>query len=98
MAHPNKKEVSDSHNSKLRSMTTNYGLASGPANNITSPQARLKGESGEAHVGFGADSAAATSRSDRPARRTTAANPIATYAKGGKVKHRASGGKASSGW
>jgi hypothetical protein len=92
MAHPHKKEVSDSHNAKLRSMTTHYGLASGPANNITTPGERLKGESGEAHVGFGADSAAATSRSDRPARRAVAANPVATYARGGKVKHRDDGG------
>jgi hypothetical protein len=97
MAHPHRKEVSDSHNAKLRSMTTNYGLASGPANNITTPGERLKGESGEAHVGFGADSAAATSRSDRPARRAVAANPVATYARGGKVKHREDGGKAESG-
>jgi hypothetical protein len=94
MAHPHKKEVSDSHNAKLRSMTTHYGLASGPANNITTPGERLKGESGEAHVGFGADSAAATSRSDRPARRAVAANPVATYARGGKVKHREDGGRA----
>ena len=87
MAHPHKSEAANTHNAKLRHMTTHYGLASGPADNITAPSERLKGEAGEAHVGFGANSDAATSRSDRPARRSAAANPVATYARGGKVKH-----------
>lgn len=96
MAHPLKSEAANAHTAKMRSMTAHYGAASGPANNITSPQDRLKGEGGEAHVGFGADSAnASAKRGDRPARRTTAANPLATYARGGKVKHRADGGDAS---
>ena len=70
MAHPHKSEASNAHNAKLRSMTTHYGLASGPADNITTPGERLKGEMGEHHVGFGADSANETSkRGDRPARR-----------------------------
>jgi hypothetical protein len=93
MAHPHRKEASDAHNAKLRHMTTEYGLASGPANNITTPGERLKGESGETHVGFGADSEnASAARGDRAARRAVAANPVATYAKGGKVKHRDDGG------
>ena len=94
MAHPHKSEVSAAHNAKLRGMTRHYGLASGPADNIISPQERLKGEEGpEAHVGFGAEGDAATARSDRPARRSASANPIATYARGGKVKHKEDGGK-----
>ena len=89
MAHPLKSDAASAHSAKLSRMTTHYGLASGPANNITTPQERLKGEEGEHHVGFGADSANATSkRGDKPARRSMAANPVPTYAKGGKVKHK----------
>jgi hypothetical protein len=95
MAHPLRSEVAAAHAAKLRGMTDHYGAASGPANNIKAPQALLKGEGPEASVGFGADSAAATSRGDRPARRSAAANPIATYKRGGKVKHRADGGDVS---
>lgn len=94
MAHPLKSEAADAHASKLRAMTSHYGSASGPANNIASPQSRLKGEAGEPHVGFGADSDnKPAKRGDRPARTSMAANPIATYARGGKVKHRADGGE-----
>lgn len=96
MAHPLRSDVAAAHTAKLRSLTSDYGSASGPANNITTPQERLKGEGGEHHVGFGADSSNATSkRGDRPARRSAAANPVPTYAKGGKVKHRDSGGDVS---
>lgn len=95
--HPLKSKATDSLNAKMRSMTRDYGAASGPANNITSPQERLKGEAGEAHVGFGADSEnAGPKRGDRPARRSMAANPVATYAKGGKVKKREDGGDVGS--
>ena len=93
MAHPHKSEAASAHTAKMRNLTEDYGSASGPANNITSPQERLKGEAGETHVGFGADSAnASAKRGDRPARRAVAANPVATYARGGKVKHRDDGG------
>lgn len=96
MAHPLKSEAANAHTAKMRSMTAHYGAASGPANNITSPQDRLKGEGGEAHVGFGADSDnAGPSRGDRVARRSMTANPVATYARGGKVKHRDQGGDVS---
>ena len=47
MAHPLKSDATSAHNAKLRSMTTHYGSASGPANNITTPGERLKGEEGE---------------------------------------------------
>lgn len=96
MAHPLKNEAASAHTAKLRSMTTHYGLGSGPSNNITSPQERLKGEGGETHVGFGADSdAKSAKRGDRPARTSMTANPVATYARGGKVKHRDDGGTVS---
>jgi hypothetical protein len=96
MAHPLKSEAASSHTSKLRNMTAHYGSASGPANNIKSPQSLLKGEGPEANVGFGADSSAISAkRGDRPARKSIAANPLATYARGGKVKHRDDGGSVS---
>jgi hypothetical protein len=96
MSHPLKNEAASAHTAKLRSMTSNYGLASGPADNITAPSERLKGEGGEHHVGFGADSDAKTSkRGDRAARTSNPANPIATYARGGKVKHKDAGGAVS---
>ena len=84
MAHPHKSEVSSSHNAKLRRMTRNYGEADGAAN-IKLPQEKFKLEGPEPHVGFGVDSDAANARSDRPARRAVAANPLATYKRGGKV-------------
>lgn len=95
MAHPHRAEVKGLHNAKLRAMTRHYGAASGPANNIVTPGERLKNENvgqPEADVGFGADAAMAFPRSDRPARRSVAANPVPTYARGGKVKHRDDGG------
>jgi hypothetical protein len=96
MTHPLKSDAASAHTAKLRNMTTHYGLASGPANNMTAPAERLKGEAGEDHVGFGADSAnASAKRGDRPARRAVAANPVATYARGGKVKHRDCGGETN---
>lgn len=96
MAHPLKSEAASAHSAKLRNMTSHYGSASGIANNITSPQSRLKGEGGEMHVGFGADSDnASPKRGDRSGRKTTAANPLSTYARGGKVKHRDQGGDVS---
>lgn len=92
MANPFKKEASEGHNAKLRRMTRHYGAAD-PAMNKASPDARLKQEGSEDAVEFGADSSAATARGDRPARRSIAANPVATYRKGGAVKARARGGR-----
>lgn len=87
MAHPAKKEVSDSHNAKIQRMTRHYGDASGPKNNIKAPGEFLKNPGPEESVGFGADYSAASARSDRPARKSMAANPIPTYRRGGAVKH-----------
>lgn len=92
MAHPNKSSAAAGHTAKLRRMTKNYGAASGPENNIMSPQAKMKAEGPEESVNFGADSAKASARSDKPARRSAPANPIATYATGGAVA-RARGGR-----
>src|ERR1035437_6013399 len=97
--HPNKKEGVEGHNAKLRRMTAHYGDAD-PAMKILAPVDRLKKEEGEDAVGYGSDSANVTAkRGDRKARRTTAANPLSTYRKGGRVhakgKHHASGGSIS---
>lgn len=92
MSHPNKSSAASAHTAKLRKMTKDYGMAGGVSQYETSPQSRLKAEGPEDAVGFGADSSKVSARSDKPARRSAAANPLATYAKGGKVKHRAEGG------
>lgn len=94
MAHPHKADVEDSHNAKMRRMTMHYGEAD-PKANFKAPSEKYKLEGPEPHVGFGADNSAVNARSDKPARRSLAANPIATYKKGGKVKHRDSGGDVS---
>ena len=94
MAHPHKKDASSSLNAKMRSMTRHYGSASGPANNIASPAVRagLKTEGSEPDVGFGADTEMSSARSDRPARKSITANPLATYKRGGKAEGRNDGG------
>ena len=93
MAHPMKKESMDGINAKMRKMTQDYGSASGPANNIPAETNRLKGEGPEDVPGFGADASAPKARGDR-SKRTSAANPVSTYRKGGRVK-RADGGDVS---
>ena len=97
MAHPMRDSARDGHNAKMRRMTDGYGLASGPKNNILAETNRAKGEGPEDSTGFGADASAAKPRGDRPARRTTAANPLSTYRKGGAVKKRADGGETEDG-
>ena len=83
--HPMKKDSSASANAKMRRMTAHYGDAN-PAMKKLAPVDAQKKEGGEEAVGFGADSDKASARSDRPARRTTSANPVATYKKGGATK------------
>ena len=85
MAHPIRVEATDSHNAKLRRMTRNYGEAN-PAMNQKLPQEKYKIEGPEPHVGFGASYDAVNARSDKPARRSVAANPVATYKRGGSAK------------
>ena len=93
--HPNKREGVVGHNAKLKRMTENYGDAD-PAMKKLAPDTADKKEGPEDVPEFGADSAAPKARSDRPARRTAAANPVATYAKGGVVA-RAHGGRTKKG-
>lgn len=105
MAHPHRNEAKAGHAAKLERMTRHYGAAD-PAANIPAPDAALKQEGPEEAVGFGADSDLPTARADRPmrGRRPMAANPVATYARGGackaeggEVKARAAGGRAKKG-
>ena len=91
--HPMKSSAAADHTAKLRKMTENYGSASGPKNNILAEANKMKSEGPEDSVGFGADSSMSKARGDRPARRTSAANPVATYASGGGVIARAKGGR-----
>lgn len=94
MAHPLKKSSDDAMNAKMRRMTQDYGDAD-PSANKPAPVNRMKavGLKPEESVGFGADSENVSPRSDRPARRAIAANPLATYASGGGVAARARGGR-----
>lgn len=96
MAHPHKMDSTDSHNAKMRKYTEHYGSASGPKDNLLAESNIHKQEGPERSIGFGADASAAKPRGDRPARRTAAANPLATYKRGGAVKHRADGGPTGS--
>ena len=90
MAHPMKGDAASAHTAKMRRMTDGYGAAD-PKANILSPDDVLKGEGPQPSQGFG-EGAPAKGRSDRAKRMV--ANPVATYAKGGKVKRRADGGSA----
>lgn len=99
MAHPNKAEGIKGHNAKLRRMTRGYGAAGGPSQYRVARENYPKGNAAADHPegdpGFGVDPAGATARSDRPARRAAPGNAVATYHKGGKVRHRAAGGGLS---
>lgn len=98
MAHPMRKDLEGvvGHNAKLRRMTRHYGDAD-PAMKRNAPVDRMMTEGPEEAPEYGADAAAPNARADRPARRTTAANPMSTYAKGGAVKGRAMGGRMKKG-
>lgn len=98
MAHPNKAEGIKGHNAKLRRMTRDYGAAGGPSQYRVARENQPKGNAASDHPednpGFGVDSAGATPRSDRPARRAAPGNATASYKRGGGVKgkRRAPGG------
>lgn len=94
MAHPLKRDVEDSINSKMRKMTRDYGSASGPKNNRLAPTNVEKAEGPEPAAEFGDVSGTPRPRADR-ARRIS--NPVATYAKGGAVAARAKGGRLKKG-
>lgn len=72
------------HKAKLRRMTADYGAAD-PKTNKSAPGLKVTRNGGQDSVGFGEGPEDNPNRGDR-ARRTTAANPIATYKRGGRVK------------
>lgn len=72
-----------------------YGAAD-PSMNKSAPVTAQMKEGEMSDVGFGADSSTARPRGDRPARKSAAANPLATYRKGGAVKKKADGGSLKS--
>lgn len=84
MAHPNKKEGVVGHNAKLKKMTEHYGAAD-PAMVKKAPGTLPNGP--QEDPGFGVEGDAPVARGDR-ARRSSAANPIATYKRGGRVHDR----------
>lgn len=98
MAHPLSKEIEGvtGHNAKLKRMTRDYGAANKSMYKVA--RGELENNPQE-DPGYGAepDDAVSKDRGDRP-RRTSAANPIATYKRGGRVherekaEHRAEGG------
>lgn len=88
MAHPNKDEGVKGHNAKLRRLTQDYGAANPSMNKLAKVDRIGKGGPQES-VGFGVDADAARPRGDRPARKSSAANPIATYKCGGRVRESA---------
>lgn len=98
--HPSKEEGVRGHNAKLKRMTRDYGAA----DKSMYKTARGNLENGpQKDYSYGAepDEAASSDRSDR-ARRSTAANPIAAYKRGGAVREsqkarcRAEGGAVDS--
>ena len=84
--HPNKASSVKGNNAKLKRMTEDYGAAD-PSMFKTAKGVLKNGPQDD--VGFGEGDKPAP-RGDK-ARRTSAANPIATYAKGGRVRHAGGG-------
>ena len=83
MAHPNKKEGVVGHNEKLRKMTEHYGAADKSMYKV----AKGNLENGpQKDYGYGAmgEGEASPARGDRT-RRSTPANPIAAYKRGGRI-------------
>lgn len=91
MAYSLREAGRDSHNAKLKRMTMDYGSAD-PAMNKLARVDKFKEEGEESAVGFGAeDGAASAKRGDKPARKSAAANPVPTYATGGRVRNAGGG-------
>ena len=91
MAHPLRSETNASQAAKLKAMTEHYGGAN-PKDNVRPGVEKYKGEGPEEDVGFGADNSKPKLHGARISRMTKPTNPYATYKKGGRVKHRDSGG------
>lgn len=97
MAHPLKGEVDKArsnrdaegvkgHNDKLRRMTRDYGAADKSMFKVARGEL-VNGPQDDPGYGAIPDDAVSNDRGDRP-RRTSAANPIATYKRGGRVRDR----------
>lgn len=93
MAHPHRKEAEAGHNAKLERLTKDYGDADAGAN-IKSPDDILNTEGPQESVGFGSEAGVPKARGDRGSRTCTIANPVATYARGGRAC-KADGGDVS---
>ncbi len=91
MAHPLRSETNASRAAKLKSMTTHYGDAD-PAMKQLGRATRYKKEGAEEDIGYGADSDKPKLHGARVIRKPAGGNAFATYKRGGKVKHRSSGG------
>lgn len=89
MAHPNKDEGVRGHNAKLKRMTQDYGAAD-KSMFKTAKGLLANGPSEDRSFGVEENAPPSKARGDRP-RRSSAANPIPTYAKGGRVRQAGGG-------
>lgn len=87
MAHPMQDDAGNSSTAKFKRMTRQYGAAD-PDMVKSAPGLKDTVNGPQDSVGFGAEADAPPSRADRPGRRAVAANPIATYKRGGRVHER----------
>lgn len=86
MTHPMKKEGVVGHNDKLKRMTRDYGAAN--SSMYKTAKGNLKnGPQKDYGYGTEGEGEASSDRSDRP-RRSSPANPIAAYKRGGRVHER----------
>lgn len=86
MTHPMKKEGVSGHNDKLKRMTRDYGAAN--SSMYKTAKGNLKnGPQKDYGYGTEGEGEASKDRSDRP-RRSSPANPIAAYKRGGRVHER----------
>lgn len=84
--HPNKREGVVGHNKKLKQLTEDYGAAD--PNMFSSAQGiKASGPQKEYGYGSGPEEEASPAKGDR-ARRSSAANPIPTYKRGGRIHER----------
>lgn len=86
MAHPMKDDAGNSSTKKFKSLTRDYGAAN---KSMFKPAPGTLANGPQEDPGYGAipDDAVSNDRGDRP-RRSSAANPIATYKRGGRVHER----------
>lgn len=94
MAHPLKSDTNASRAAKLRRMTEHYGEADKKDMQYAGVN-KFKIEGPEDAIGFGADSDRPSLHGARRVRKPAGGNAFATYKRGGRVHHRASGGDTS---